>query len=120
MTWRQIIVVGVVVICLAGCAPGASESRPAVPASAGAAAAPPGPPTPATAAARPANPPPLIPVKVSDIPNVSNAGVYIALDRGYFREAGLDVSLEIFDVTERAIPALATNQVDVGAGGINA
>jgi len=59
-------------------------------------------------------------VKVADIPNGSNAGVYIALDRGYFREAGLDVVLETFDVSEKAIPAIATSQVDVGAGGINA
>jgi NitT/TauT family transport system substrate-binding protein len=61
-----------------------------------------------------------VPVRIADIPNGSNAGVYIALDRGYFQEAGLDVTLETFDVSEKAIPAIATNQVDIGAGGVNA
>jgi NitT/TauT family transport system substrate-binding protein len=59
-------------------------------------------------------------VKYADLPSTSNAGVYIALDRGYFREEGLDVSLENFSSCEPAVPPLATNQLDVAGCGVNA
>ena len=71
---------------------------------------------------RPARAPlsPPVAVKFGDLPATSNAGIYIALDRGYFREEGLDVTMEVFDSFERAIPPLATNQLDVAGGGVNA
>jgi NitT/TauT family transport system substrate-binding protein len=116
------LVIGLLVGLLGGCAAGGAAPRAAAPPPAavpsGASASQPASPAPAAASAAPLTPP--VPVKIADIPNGSNAGVYIALDRGYFQEAGLDVTLETFDVSEKAIPAIATNQVDVGAGGVNA
>jgi NitT/TauT family transport system substrate-binding protein len=73
---------------------------------------------PAAAAHAPLSPP--VAVKFGDLPATSNAGIYIALDRGYFREEGLDVTMEVFDSFEKAIPPLATNQLDVAGGGVNA
>src|SRR3954469_2508216 len=117
MRAMHLLAIGLLVSVLAACGVGGASRPPAGPSagSGGAEAAPPV--APAAGAPAPASP---VPVKVADIPNGSNAGVYIALDRGYFREAGLDVVLETFDVSEKAIPAIATSQVDVGAGGINA
>lgn len=80
-------------------------------------------PPPAAAPAAPTSLPPLSPpvaLKMAETPGTSNAGVYIALSRGYFRDEGLEVTLETFDSGERAIPALATNQVDVAGIGVSA
>ncbi len=45
----------------------------------------------------------------------SVAGLYFARSRGYFREAGLDVDIEVLSAvgTLQALPALATGRVDV-------
>ncbi|MGJ4926565.1 ABC transporter substrate-binding protein [Bradyrhizobium sp. HKCCYLS2038] len=45
----------------------------------------------------------------------SSAPVFIALDKGYFREAGLDVELKFFDAAQPIAVATATGDVDVGA-----
>jgi len=81
----------------------------------------------AAALARPAaaqnQAPPLTPpvaVKVGITPVTSAAAVYLALDRGYFREEGLDVTLEPFDSGVQMIPLLGTGQLDVGSGAVNA
>src|SRR5689334_6697664 len=107
MGCRGVLVIALVVGLLGGCAPGAAAPRADAPAAgavpSGASAAPPATPAPAAESAAPLAPP--VPVRIADIPNGSNAGVYIALDRGYFQEAGLDVMLETFDISEKAIPA---------------
>ncbi|HEY7061936.1 MAG TPA: ABC transporter substrate-binding protein [Chloroflexota bacterium] len=59
-------------------------------------------------------------MRVGHTPNGANAGIYIALARGYFEDEGLDLSLEPFDTGERIVPALATGQVDVSAAPIGA
>ncbi len=59
-------------------------------------------------------------VRVGYTPNGANAGIYIALARGYFQDEGLDVSLEPFDTGERIIPALAAGQLDASAAPIGA
>lgn len=85
-------------------------------------------PTPQPAAQSPAPPssptaqlhtaPPSAPVSVTvgTLGLASDAGVYIALERGYFREQGLDVRDTRFDAGARVIPALAAGQIDVGGG----
>jgi NitT/TauT family transport system substrate-binding protein len=57
--------------------------------------------------------------------SVTGAGVYIALDRGYYREAGLDVEIVPFPGGAQMISSVAASQVDVantdaGAGLLNA
>src|SRR5947208_1998654 len=81
--------------CSAPAAPPANQAAPAGPAGPAATVAP----AATSAAAQPAVArlaplsPPLA-VKMAETPGSSNAGVYIALARGYFRDEGLDVTLE--------------------------
>src|SRR5579875_1177389 len=102
-------------VLLAACAPAAPAAapaaRPASPAPAQEARGP------AAAAATTAAP---VTVRFGDIPSTSLAAVYIARERGYFREEGIEVHLEPFDTAESMIPALATDQLDVTGGGVNA
>jgi NitT/TauT family transport system substrate-binding protein len=44
----------------------------------------------------------------------------VALDRGYFSQAGVNVQLELFKTSADEIPALASGQLLIGAGGVNA
>ena len=59
-------------------------------------------------------------VKVAVVPSIPSASTYLALDKGYFRDAGLDVTIERIDSLSRAVAFLATNQMQVGQGGISA
>ena len=59
-------------------------------------------------------------VKIAVVPSIPSASTFLALDKGYFRDAGLDVTIERIDSLSRAVAFLATNQVQVGQGGINA
>jgi len=61
-----------------------------------------------------------LPVRVGAIGSSSDSGIYIALDRGYFQEQGLDVSLEAIRSATDVLSALATGNLDVAGGGLNA
>ena len=75
-------------------------------------------PTSAPAAAAPKT---LKTVKVGMLgKNLSNAGIYIAEEKGYFKEQGIQIDEIPFDLGPKMIPALSTNQIDVGAGGPSA
>src|SRR5829696_7500398 len=63
---------------------------------------------------------PRVPVKIAVVPSIPSASTFLALYKGYFRGAGLDVTIERIDSLSRAVAILATNQVQVGQGGINA
>jgi NitT/TauT family transport system substrate-binding protein len=57
--------------------------------------------------------------------SVTGAGIYIALNRGYFKDVGLDVTITPFPGGAQMISSLASSQVDVadtdpGAGLLNA
>jgi NitT/TauT family transport system substrate-binding protein len=52
--------------------------------------------------------------------SVSNAGIFIAAERGYFEEQGLTTELVPFDGGVRMVPALATDEIQVGAGAAGA
>ncbi|HZR98390.1 MAG TPA: ABC transporter substrate-binding protein [Chloroflexota bacterium] len=45
-----------------------------------------------------------------------DAGFYIALDQGYFREQGLDVDMTPFDSAARMVAPLGAGQLDAGGG----
>lgn len=60
-------------------------------------------------------------VKVGVSPATSTAGVFIALERGYFAEAKLAVDLKVFAAsTAPMIPLLAKGELDVGGGNLTA
>ena len=54
------------------------------------------------------------------VPNVPSGATFIAADKGYFSAAGLDVKIERIDSLSKAVAFVATNQVQVGQGGIDA
>jgi NitT/TauT family transport system substrate-binding protein len=51
---------------------------------------------------------------------MTGAGVFVGIGRGYFRELGLDVRVEPFRSAPDLLPALAADQIDVGASAPNA
>jgi NitT/TauT family transport system substrate-binding protein len=59
-------------------------------------------------------------VTIAVVPSVPGGTTYVALDKGYFHDAGLDVDIERIDSLGKAVAFLATNQVQVAQGGINA
>src|SRR4051794_7767843 len=71
----------------------------------------------ATQAVAPLAPP--VHVKVGVVSSVSDSGIFLAQDRGYFQQEGLDVELVPFDSATGMI-SLGANQLDVGAGSANA
>src|SRR5437588_458732 len=90
-------------------------ASPPAPAQSSAAAAQPGA---AAAAAQPAPLNPPVTLKVWDGSSTIQAPLYIAMDRGYLQEQGLDVEpVPIAGALDAQVPALATGQLDVGGGG---
>ncbi len=75
--------------------------------------------TPATTG-EPAAPAPLSPpvrVRAIDARTIAHRGVYIALERGYFAEEGLEVELVPTSANPDTIAALVTGELDFSSGG---
>ena len=49
----------------------------------------------------------------------SHSGSFIALERGYFKEAGLDVELKFFQAAQPMAVAIASGDVDFGVTAIS-
>jgi NitT/TauT family transport system substrate-binding protein len=56
---------------------------------------------------------PRVAVKTGAVGALSDAGIFIAYEKGFFRDEGLDVELVTFKVGPQIIPSLATNQTQV-------
>src|SRR5579862_1292061 len=96
-------------LALAGC--GASAvSSPSVTASKPASAAASNQPSPLT---------PAVTIKVADGQSLTQAGLYIATDKGYFQEEGLNVDLLPLSNFETIIQSLTTGDIAVGLGGVS-
>lgn len=65
-------------------------------------------------------PQPLVSLRYGSLRSMSGAGVFIAAGRGYFQELGLDVMVEPFRSAPDLLPALASDQIEVGASAPNA
>src|SRR5205823_977277 len=59
----------------------------------------------------------LTTVKMGVQGQFSEVGVYVALERGYFKDLGLDVQTVPITTVGQEMPLLATGQLDFGAGG---
>jgi NitT/TauT family transport system substrate-binding protein len=57
----------------------------------------------------------LLKARVGVLRLSSSAPVFIALDKGYFKEAGLDVKFKFFDAAQPVAVATASGDVDFGA-----
>jgi len=60
------------------------------------------------------------PVRIGVIGIVPDAGIYIAVEKGYFREAGVDLKLEPFTSSVKMLPALSAGELEIATGGIAA
>jgi NitT/TauT family transport system substrate-binding protein len=58
-------------------------------------------------------------VVVGALPFTSHAGSFVALQRGYFAEAGLDVELKFFQAAQPMAVAIASGDVDFGVTAIS-
>jgi NitT/TauT family transport system substrate-binding protein len=56
----------------------------------------------------------LTPLRVTNFQNTVVLGLYHGIDKGYFKEAGLDVELVRVATGAAAVSAVASNQADVG------
>ncbi len=55
-------------------------------------------------------------VKMGDLPTLSSAGIYIAIEKGFFQAKGITVEVEPFASGAKMIAPLATGQLDVATG----
>jgi NitT/TauT family transport system substrate-binding protein len=59
-------------------------------------------------------------IHIALVRSVSNGAELIALDRGYFKEAGLDVVIDDIDTSANTLVLLAQNRLQIVAGGVSA
>ena len=117
MTRTKFPVLGVLLATLlslvaAACAPGAQPT----PTPTAAPKAVPAAPTPTTAAPAPAAPTPTpkpATLKFGTTGAVSYAGVYIAIEKGFFKEQGIEIEPVQFRAVTEMVAPLGTGQVDV-------
>ncbi|HLH23787.1 MAG TPA: ABC transporter substrate-binding protein [Chloroflexota bacterium] len=113
------LLLSLVVVACAPAPPPAAPSAGAAsgtPPTVGAATAPAASAAPTEAAAPAVGPAPATQVKVGTIAAINDAGLYLALDRGYFAAEGLDVELVPFRASADMIPLMGNGQLDVGSG----
>ena len=128
--WRLAIVAlaFTLTLALSACAPTATPTPtptkppatvPTPAASPTVAAAKPSPVAPTTTPAQPTAPAKLTSVRFGSPGAVSDGGVYIAIDKGYFKEVGLDVQIQSFQSGPMLIAPLAAGELEVGGGVIS-
>jgi ABC-type nitrate/sulfonate/bicarbonate transport system substrate-binding protein len=71
---------------------------------------------PAAAQTVPLNP--RVPLKVGAIGAVSDVGIFVAQDKGYFKDEGLDVELVSFKAAPQILPAIATGEVQASGSAV--
>jgi NitT/TauT family transport system substrate-binding protein len=61
----------------------------------------------------------LKPMRMAVTASLGAGATFIALDKGYFREAGIDAQIEIIDTAGDILTMLATNQIQMAGGGLS-
>src|SRR4051812_1511475 len=64
--------------------------------------------------------PQMVPVRVGLLASISDSGVYIGLERGYYRDQGIELSVETVPDPNTIVTLTSTNQLDVGGSGVTA
>jgi NitT/TauT family transport system substrate-binding protein len=59
-------------------------------------------------------------VKVGVVRSVSNGALLLAVEKGYFKEVGITVDVEMLQSSATAMASLAQNQLNIIAGGVSA
>ena len=72
---------------------------------------------PASVRSAPLNPP--VTVKVGLLSSISDSGVFIGLERGYYRDLGLELQVESIPDPSAQSTLISTNQLDVAGPGVN-
>ena len=55
-------------------------------------------------------------VRVGVLGVISDAGVYVAMERGYFQDEGIRVEVQRFTAGAKMVPALVTGELEVAGG----
>lgn len=59
-------------------------------------------------------------VKLGDLSAISNAAIYIAVEKGYFKEQGILNDISTFASAAKMVPALVAGELDVSVGAASA
>jgi NitT/TauT family transport system substrate-binding protein len=59
-------------------------------------------------------------VKLGDLPAISNAAIYIAIEKGFFKEQGVNTEISNFDSAAKMVPALVAGELEVSVGSASA
>jgi len=59
-------------------------------------------------------------VKLGDLSAISNAAIYIAVEKGYFREQGIQNDISTFASAAKMVPALVAGELEVSVGAASA
>jgi NitT/TauT family transport system substrate-binding protein len=59
-------------------------------------------------------------VKLGDLSAISNAAIYIAVEKGFFKEQGVNVEISNFASAAKMVPALVAGELEVSVGSASA
>jgi NitT/TauT family transport system substrate-binding protein len=114
LRWSQVLVAVALLLALVACQAPATPAPSAPPPAPAQAAGE----QPASTAAAPPAARPLDQVRMADARVLASAGIYVALEKGYLREQGIDLQLEAVAGTADIVPFLATGDLDLALGAI--
>src|SRR5512145_2207630 len=59
-------------------------------------------------------------VKLGDLAAISNAAIYIAIEKGFFKEQGVVTDISSFASAAKMVPALVAGELEVSVGSASA
>ena len=55
-------------------------------------------------------------VKLGDLAAISNAAIYIAIEKGFFKEHGVNTEITNFDSAAKMVPAMVAGELEESVG----